>query len=45
MTENEISKIVVDTAITVYGQLDPGILESSYKEVQLDCVYRVDKIK
>lgn len=68
MTENEIPKIVEDAAITVYRQLDPGILESSYteclyyelvqrelnvrkevslplvyKEVQLDCGYRVDK--
>lgn len=68
MTENEIPKIVEDAAITVYRQLYPGILESSYteclyyelvqrelnvrkevslplvyKEVQLDCGYRVDK--
>ena len=67
MTENEISKVIVDTAITVHRQLGPGLLESSYKEclyyelvqrelnvrkevglplvykeVQLDCGYRVD---
>jgi len=30
MTENELSKIVVDTAIDVHRRLGPGLLESVY---------------
>ncbi|HTB05467.1 MAG TPA: GxxExxY protein [Bacteroidia bacterium] len=33
MTENEISKILVDTFIKVHSQLGPGLLESVYEEV------------
>ena len=32
MTENEISKIVIDCAIKVHRTLGPGLLESSYVE-------------
>lgn len=32
MTENEISKVVVDCALKVHRQLGPGLLESAYKE-------------
>lgn len=32
MTENEISKIVLDAAIKVHNQLGPGLLENVYKE-------------
>ena len=32
MTENEISKIVVDCALKVHRQLGPGLLESAYQE-------------
>jgi len=33
MTENEISKILVDIFIKVHSQLGPGLLESVYEEV------------
>lgn len=32
MTENEISKIVLDCAIKIHKQLGPGLLENVYKE-------------
>ncbi len=32
MTENEISKIIVDCALKVHRTLGPGLLESSYEE-------------
>lgn len=32
LTENEISKIVLDSAIKVHRALGPGLLESAYKE-------------
>ena len=67
MSENEVSKIVVDAAIQVHKELGPGLLESAYehcltyelmqrdikvqpqvplpliyKDVKLDCGYRMD---
>lgn len=67
MTENEISKIILDCAFKVHTALGPGLLESAYreclayelnksglkiekekpmpliyKEIQLDCGYRID---
>jgi len=33
MTENEISKVIVDSAITVHRELGPGLLESVYEVV------------
>lgn len=33
MTENEIGKIVVDSAITVHRALGPGLLESVYEVI------------
>jgi GxxExxY protein len=33
MTENEISKIIVDSAVTVHRELGPGLLESVYEVV------------
>jgi len=33
MTENEISKVVVDAAIAVHRELGPGLLESVYEVV------------
>ena len=33
MTENEIGKIVVDTAIRLHQELGPGLLESVYEAV------------
>ena len=33
MTENEISKIILDAAITVHKELGPGLLESIYEIV------------
>jgi len=32
MTENEISKVVLDCAFKVHNQLGPGLLESAYQE-------------
>ena len=67
MTENEIGRFVVHSALTVHKALGPGLLESTYeaclafeltdggllvrsqaglplnyKEVKLDCGYRID---
>lgn len=33
MTENELSKIIVNTAYQIHTQLGPGLLESVYEEV------------
>ena len=33
MTENEISKIIVDVAYKVHCKLGPGLLESVYEEI------------
>ena len=33
MTENEISRIIIGTAIEVHQQLGPGLLESVYEKV------------
>ena len=33
MTENEIGTIVVDAAIAVHRELEPGLLESVYEVV------------
>lgn len=33
MTENEISKIVVDTCYKIHYELGPGLLESVYEEI------------
>ena len=33
MTENEISKVILDSAITVHKELGPGLLESVYEVV------------
>ena len=33
MTENEISKIIVDVAYRVHSKLGPGLLESVYEEI------------
>ena len=35
MTHNEISAIIVDTAIGILRRLGPGLLESVYREVML----------
>lgn len=35
MTENEISKIVVNSALQVHRKLGPGLLESAYQECLL----------
>jgi len=33
MTENEISKIIVDVAFKIHTKLGPGLLESVYEEI------------
>ncbi|MGH7828712.1 MAG: GxxExxY protein, partial [Candidatus Binatia bacterium] len=33
MTENEIGKVVVDSAVTVHRELGPGLLETVYEVV------------
>ena len=35
MTENQISKVVLDCAFKIHSQLGPGLLESAYQE----CLY------
>ncbi len=35
MTENEISKVIFNSALKVHKALGPGLLESSYEE----CLY------
>lgn len=40
MTENEISKIVVDTAIQVHRSLGPGLFESVYERIM---AYELEK--
>lgn len=32
MHENELSKIIFESALKVHKNLDPGLLESSYEE-------------
>jgi GxxExxY protein len=32
MTENEISKVIFDSALKVHKNLGPGLLESAYEE-------------
>ncbi len=69
MSENEISKIIVDCAFKVHKELGPGLLESTYeacliyeltsaglkvesqtvlpvryKDIKIDCGYRLDLI-
>jgi len=33
MTEDELSKIILDTAFDIYFELGPGLLESVYEEI------------
>lgn len=33
MTENELSKIIVNTAFRIHNKLGPGLLESVYEEI------------
>jgi GxxExxY protein len=33
MTENELSKVIVNTAYQIHTQLGPGLLESVYEEI------------
>ncbi len=33
MTENEISKIIVDVSYKIHFRLGPGLLESVYEEI------------
>jgi len=33
MSENELSKIILDTAFDIYFELGPGLLESVYEEI------------
>ena len=35
MTHNEISGLIIDTAIDIHRRLGPGLLESVYREVML----------
>ncbi len=41
MTENEISKILLDSAFAIHKEFGPGLLESVYKE----CLYHESKIR
>lgn len=41
MNENEISKVVLDSAFAIHRALGPGLLESVYKE----CLYHEVKIR
>ena len=40
MTENEISKTVVDAAIAIHRELGPGLLESVYEAILADELVR-----
>ena len=42
MTENEISKIIVESALKVHKTLGPGLLESSYEECLFYELKKVD---
>ena len=33
MTENEVAKVIVDTAYHIHGKLGPGLLESVYRVI------------
>jgi GxxExxY protein len=33
MTENQISKVIVDLAFKLHNNLGPGLLESVYEEI------------
>ena len=33
MTENEIGKVVVDSAVTIHRELGPGLLETVYEVI------------
>ena len=35
MTENEIAKVVVDTAFKIHSRLGPGLLESAYQAIMV----------
>ena len=35
MTENELSKIIVNTAYQIHTKLGPGLLESVYEKIML----------
>ena len=35
MTENEISRIVVNTAFQIHSQMGPGLLESVYEQIMV----------
>jgi len=35
MTENEIAKIIVDTAFKIHNRLGPGLLESAYQAIMV----------
>jgi len=40
MNENEISKVIVDSAIEVHRQLGgPGMIESVYEEAMMEVVW------
>ena len=40
MTENELSKVIVNTAYEIHTKLGPGLLESVYEEIMF---YELDK--
>lgn len=42
MTENEISKIIVDCAFKIHTKLGPGLLESVYEKI---LIYELEKRK
>ena len=50
MTENEISKEIVDASLKVHKQLGPGLLESAYEEclayelIQRDLLIELQKV-
>jgi GxxExxY protein len=41
MTENELSKIIIDVAFQIHNKLGPGLLESVYEEIMC---YELQKI-
>lgn len=41
MNENEIGRLVVDTALSLHKELGPGLLETVYEVLMKDGIFRI----